>query len=254
MSVRVRSIALALSVGVGLGSAAHGATITFQEGASPAAGYTTGGVTIRADQPTTNQNGSAQIIVGQNLTLGTLRGLLEFDLTPIANDLAATPGGVLSIDAASLVLRIDAGGAGPAATFTASLLGANADFNETTVTWNSAPNTAGGTVGTTLSVSNSVDPVAGAPGTAVTFGDTAAFRSAVQSAVAGPDRTIRIILTGPGEGDTAVQNFIRFSADESTAVARRPALSVTYSVPEPATAGLLTVGAAGLLARRRRQA
>lgn len=253
MGVRIRALAFASLAGLGLTSAAaRGATITFQEGVSPTPAYATGGVTIRADQATVNQNGNGQIIVGQNFGSGALRGLLEFDLTPIANDLAATPGGVLSIDAVSLVMRIDSGGFGPAATATASLLANNADFDETTVTWNNAPTVVGGTVGTTLSVSNSVDPAALA-GTPVTFGNTAAFRAAVQSAVAGPDRAIRIILTGPSEGNTAVQNFFRFSADESAATARRPALSVAYSVPEPGTAGLLAAAATGLLARRRRR-
>jgi hypothetical protein len=223
-------------------SASAGAdTIAFQQGVSPSAGYTTGGVTIRSDVPTTNQNGGAQfdqIIVGRNTTF-SLRGLLEFDLSALE---AATGGAAYTINSVTLTLTsFNAGSlATSAVQYDLALLGTNLDFDEATVTWNNAPSVAGGTVGDVLS------SVSYNPNTATaarTFGDTAAFRTAVGDALnSDPANTIRFMLKAHDETGS---NFTRFGSDESATLAH-PSLTIDYSIVTPlpgaAVAGLVLLG------------
>jgi len=236
---------------------AHAITVSLQQGA---AGYTSGdGVTIRLNQATTNQNVSTQIIVGNNSTDGPLRGLFEYDLSPI---LTAAGGNPFIIDSVSLVLRVtDLGFAGsPFTTYDLHLLGSNLDFNETTVTYNNAPSVAGGSIGTLLS-SVAFDPdLAGIVGTDQTFGSSAAFIAALTNALnTDPNDTIRFIAKAATESG---RNFARFDTDEVTTVGNRPELIVNFSiiapdpaiVPEPATASLALLGLGGLMLRRRRMA
>ncbi len=225
--------------------------ISFQEGVSPTPGYESGGVTIRSNVPDGNQEGLSQIIVGQNATFGLLRGLFEFDLSAIEADAAGRP---FTIDSASLVLYVvGSGGGGAAVTqYDLHLLGTNSDFTETTVTWNNAPTTPGGTPGTLLS-SVSFDPDDAANlNRDQTFGDTAAFSAAVDAALDGTDNTIRLLAKANNES-TTLSNFARFAQDDGGTAANHPELIVNYTVvPEPGSLGLMA-GALGLLARRRRR-
>ena len=233
---------------------AHAITVSLQQGA---AGYTSGdGVTIRLNQATTNQNVSTQIIVGNNSTDGPLRGLFEYDLSPI---LTAAGGNPFIIDSVSLVLRVTAtASTGGVTTYDLHLLGSNLDFNETTVTWNNAPSVAGGSIGTLLS-SVAFDPVVNVL-TDQTFGSSAAFIAALTNALnTDPNDTIRFIAKAATESG---RNFARFDTDEVATVGNRPELIVNFSiiapdpaiVPEPATASLALLGLGGLMLRRRRMA
>jgi len=220
-----------------LGATATSAeTITFSFQQS--AGYNSGGVTIRNDAPTTNQNGGSQptqIIVGANGTLSgggafLLRGLFEYDLSEIADAFGSDPFAITGVNLK--LTTFNTAGQGSSATFDLYLLQNNADFDEATVTWNNAPSAPGGSVGPLLSsatVSNLT-----ALNTTVTFGDTAAFRDAVADALASDSETIRFLLRNRVESGSA---FARFASDDFGTAANRPALNVAATaVPLPAAA------------------
>jgi hypothetical protein len=231
--------------------AVHAASLSFQEGVSPSGSYTTGGVTIRSNVPTTNQDTVDQIIVG-SYSNGTvlLRGLLEFDLTAIET---AAGGSAFTIDSVSLVMHTDSestSGSDPI-TFYLNLLGTNSVFDETTVTWDNAPTEAGGTIGTSLS-SVEFTPTS-TTNTDQTFASTGNFTTAVSEALATSANTISLILsTNVTAGDAS--SFARFVSDEASSLADRPELIVNYSlVPEPSSFALLLGGASLLVCFQRRR-
>ena len=234
-------------------------TTTFQEGVSPAPAYTHDATYIRSNSVTTNYNSADQIIVGTTASGSpdVLRSLLEFDVSAIpASD---------QIDAVSLVLTtystggLDQGGTSGNPTFNAHAYGF--DIDETTATWNApdagASDAPGGTLGTLLT-SASFDVTA--TGQAITFGDTAAFRTAVANALAG-DGFLRLIVAKNDESTVGTHEFARFAADSFATAGDRPELLVTHStidreIPEPATLAMLSLAAWGLggYVRRRRKA
>jgi|GEM_PF-3135576 len=238
----VRAVALAAALVAGQASAA---TYVFRE----TTGYDTGGATIRSDDPSTGIVGAVTpptdtIIAGTTGTI-VLHGLFEFDLSAIEAEAAGNP---FTIDSVTLSLRTSstAGSGGTALNFQLSLLGANLDFDESTVNWTNAPGAEGGLAGTLLS---SESFVPNATNQTRTFGSTSAFQSAVANALANdPDNTIRLFLeTESGSG------FARFLSDENATESNRPTLTVNYTVvPEPST-GVAVVGGLALLAGLRRR-
>lgn len=230
-------------------------TTGFQEGVAPTGAYTHDAVTIRSAFATTNQNTSDQVIVGVTAGNETLRGLLEFDISTIAaSD---------DIDSASLTMTVDSGlddiGA-DSADFNLYTYGF--DINEAVSDWNdpdgngvdgTGDTTAGGTLGTLLS-SVTFDPTDA--GLEVTFADSAAFRAAVENALAG-DGILRLILAKASEATSSAHEFTRFFAESDDTAANRPRLLINHSastvIPAPAAlpAGLALIG---LIAARRRRA
>jgi len=221
-------------------------------------------VTIRSDRPDTMENGGSQpeqIIVGKNGST-TLRGLLEFDLSALE---AAVGGSPYVINSVSLTVNafIAASSQNTMSfvTYDLDLLGNNLDFDEATATYNHAPSTPGGTVGTFLS-SVTYRPNNAADMGQKTFADSLNFRSAVQDALnSDPANTIRFMLRAEGDGTTSTSTttFTRFDSDEATTGTHtifRPALTVDYTIitplPGAATAGLALMGGLGLRRSRRR--
>jgi hypothetical protein len=234
----------------------------FQEGVSPTGSYTADSVSIRADQPTTNQDNDNEFenIIGRVGT-SSMRGLFEFDLTEIETQ---TGGSSFTIDSVELnfVTRSRDDGSGQGAAFGTQLHVYGFDFVEGAATWNdpdgdgselTGDTVAGGSLGTPL-VSLVVDPgVAG--GSTVTYGDTAAFRAAVTNALGSPDNTLRLILKRTDESGTG-NNFISLRDEVFATGGARPELIVDITiVPEPSTLCLTALGLLGLmgLGRRRRR-
>ena len=223
--------AFAVCTGVLLSMAApdaNAAVISFQEGRSPDAAYTIGATYLHSNKATEAQDADSddELLVGFfNGSNAVFRTLLEFDLSAIE-----TAAGTNAVDIYSvqLLLNTEGDGAGDDIEITACTYGF--DFDETTATWNvPAPGdaTAGGTVGTTLSVA-SFDPTSGS-GTDVTFTNSAPFQTAVASALAG-DNVMRVILHQTGGTPDGDDLFARLFDEDNGA--NGPELIVDSSVPD----------------------
>jgi len=207
---------------------ANAAVISFQEGRSPDAAYTIGATYLHSNKATEAQDADSddELLVGFfNGSNAVFRTLLEFDLSAIE-----TAAGTNAVDIYSvqLLLNTEGDGAGDDIEITACTYGF--DFDETTATWNvPAPGdaTAGGTVGTTLSVA-SFDPTSGS-GTDVTFTNSAPFQTAVASALAG-DNVMRVILHQTGGTPDGDDLFARLFDEDNGA--NGPELIVDSSVPD----------------------
>jgi len=198
-----------------------GSTTSFQEGVSPTVGYTQDAVYIRESQPTANQNGDPdqELIVGFTNDDNGFRGLLEFDVTtiPLAN----------TVNWVSLALRT---GGGLSSSITINIYEYDYDFDETTATWNSPDSSgsdvAGGTLGSLLT-SATFDPTVSAD---ITFGSSAAFRTAVTNALAG-DGILRLILARSDDSGSGSQRFARFNDETIAPDGNRPELLVNHTAP-----------------------
>ena len=231
--------------------------VHFQEGVMPSVSYVADSVTIRADQATTNQDndGDFENLVGR-VGSNAMRILFEFDLTEIETRAGGNPVTINSVQL-NLVTRARDIGSGQGGSFTADLHTYGFDFIESASTWNdpdggAAANdpTAGGNTSGTVLASVTLDPgIAG--GTTAIFGDSAEFRTAVETALAAGDNTLRLLLKMRAESG-AGNNFISFRDEVFATAGDRPEL-VINTIPEPTTMTLLALGALALAARRRRR-
>lgn len=236
--------ALAMGLMVGAGQPAEAATINFQEGVSPSGTYNMGATYIRQNQADTNQNNDPDVeLIAGPTTNTVIRGLFEFDVSSI-------PGGD-QIDSASLVLTTHATGVGIGGTQTFNLHAYGFDVDETAATWNTpdsgGSDVAGGTLGALLS-SATFDVTQNS--LTVTFGDSAAFQTAVSNALSG-DGMLRLILVNSDESITGSHKFARFQPDNSATPGGRPELIVTHSIPEPTSLALMGLGGLLIAVRRR---
>ena len=208
---------------------ANAAVISFQEGRSPDAAYTIGATYLHSNKATEAQDTDPddEVLVGfYNGSNAVFRTLLEFDLTAIET---AAGTNAVEIYGVQLLLNTEGDGAGDDIAITASTYGF--DFDETTATWNApAPGdaTAGGTIGTSLSVA-SFDPTSGS-GSDVTFTNSAAFQAAVASALAG-DNVMRVVLHQTGGTPDGDHLYARLFDEDNGA--NGPELTVDCSLPEP---------------------
>ena len=198
----------------------HAVTNRFQEGVAPTVAYVHDAVTIRDNVAGENQNGLDQLIVGTTATDDTLRALLEFDVSAIS---VSDP-----INSASLVLTsYSTAGFGGSQTFDLYTYGFDIDEGQATWTNPDAPGTtdaAGGTLGTYLSSAtfNTVTDL----GTTVTFASTAAFQTAVGSAIADNEGILGLILVHTSETLNTTHEFARFASNSFATKTSRPKLVV----------------------------
>jgi len=237
-------IACAMGLFLAATSLSQADTTSFQEGVAPTGVYAQDAVYIRDSQPTTNNDGSDQVLIGTTSNPHILRGLFEFDIS----DVSASD----QIDSVSLDLTthssagLDGGGETGNPTFNVYAYGF--DIVETVSTWNDPDGdgvdgtpdaTNGGTLGTLLS-SVSFDPTQ--TGLGVTFVDTAAFRTAVANALAA-DGILRLIIAKNDESTTD-HEFTRIAAESFATSASRPELVITHTAPAPT--GSVTWAAPGV--------
>lgn len=244
-------------------STARGDTITFQEGASPTAGYTTGATTIISGGGGANSNvnfNSSDLFAGNNssASVRTYRSLFEFDLSAIRT--AAAGNNAITINSVQLDLVRGTGtGSG---NITVNLNASARDFIENQATYTDpakgtadSPDAAGGTLGTTLSSATFAPGVTGA----LTFSNTTDFSNAALAAVTTGDGFLRFIANAPAaEANPTAPLYARFLRDEDATIANRPRLTVDYTVtpvPEPATSAMMGLGmlAIGGLSRAKKR-
>jgi hypothetical protein len=207
-----------------------GSTTSFQEGVSPTPGYAHDAVYIRENQPTTNQNGDSdqELLIGFLNDNTEVRGLLEFDVSTIP--------AVNTINTVSLVMRREAPQGGLSASITINVYEYDYDIVESVSDWQdpdgdnsdvTGDTTYGGTLGTLLT-SATFDPTV--QDADVTFGTSAAFRTAATNALAG-DGILRLILARSDGSGSGSHRFARFDDETVTPAGNRPELLVNHSVP-----------------------
>ncbi|QTN33877.1 hypothetical protein HZ994_16680 [Akkermansiaceae bacterium] len=184
-----------------------------------------------------------------------INGLFTFDLTALADYLAANPTFTVS-DVSLSVTRVGGGGSfGRAISLYATEAytdSANWTTSDGTNPW-SSPTTPNGTTTPGLAGGGTVGALVGGTtfGTTKTtapwvWGTSANFTAAVNSALAGDKKLYLLAQTGYGNGDS----FFDFAKFDDATVENRPDLQITV-IPEPSAALLGALGALFLLRRRR---
>ena len=240
---------------------ASAATITFQQGVAPTAGYAHLSQDFRGNGAA---NTGAQTLVGYQSS-----GVLEIR-TVMGFDLSAIPAGS-TINSISLLLVSDGSQSGSiAGVGTVNLhevvpngVAANNMIEgqisrtiwKTDSDWSNILGDFTATAMSTATLNNANSNTVLDAGETATFGTSAAFVAAAQSAF-DTGLPLEFILIAPtAEGTTNSSNFFRFRSDDfATTLTDRPLLTIDYTVPEPGSVGLclLAAGVAVLVRRRGR--
>lgn len=237
------------------------ATITFQQGVGPTAAYTHLSQDFRGSGTTNN---TAQTLVGYQSS-----GVLQIR-TVMGFDLSAIPAGA-TINSITLMLISDGSqsgtitGVGPINLHEVIPNGIAAnnmiEGQVSRTIWQTGQNwtnTLGDFTATAMStavLNNANSNTVLDAGESATFGSSAAFVAAAQSAF-NAGLPLEFILIAPtAESTSGSSNFFRFrSNDYTTALTDRPLLTIDYTIPEPATSVLFSVAAGAALGMRRRPA
>ncbi|MDP0497205.1 MAG: DNRLRE domain-containing protein [Verrucomicrobiota bacterium JB024] len=245
-----RTLLASTALMLGLATAAQAVDISFQNGIYPDVSYAGVQSTfVRADNANSNYNNydsGNRFITGTtgNATNPQIRSLLSFDLSTLPD--AAV------IESVTLTLRsYGADGTSQNQSIQIDLMAMTESFDQTTATWN----TSGTDYASTVLSSHSINPTIASG--FQTWGSTTDFVAAVQSAVDGSG-ILNLMLKLPDGVETAGNRdiFFFYSDSYSTNQSYTPELSITYTIPEPATLSLgfgLGVGLLILLRRRARR-
>ncbi len=201
-----------------------------------------GSTTIRSDIADTPQDRDPDYenIVGR-IGSDFMRGMFEFDLTELDAH------GVFpeSVDF-QMTTRDGSGGQG-GNPLLVNLYQYDSDFVETAATWNdpdgdgdpaTGDTTPGGSLGNILA-QVSLNPAD--QGAQVIFANNSALTSAVNSALASGDKTLRLLATRAAEGGSG-NHFARFADDDHPTFDWRPALAVTPGSEPPPTVVVIDDG------------
>lgn len=196
-------------------------TTSFQPGVTPDVSYDIDAVYIRSGQGNQNEENDTdlEVLVGYSGT--PFRGLLEFDISEIpSSDI---------VDSVSLFLKTRSNQVG-SGSGQFDLYEYAYDIDETTATWaapavGDADPTDGGTIGSLL---GSVTFNSAATSAEVTFADSAAFRTAIENALAG-DGFVRFLIKATNESNY----FARFADENWADTSFRPKLTVTHTPSGP---------------------
>ena len=260
MNARVFQFAAALILGVC--PSIYGATISYQKGASPSAGYVSDIVSLNQTTPDTNGVGGGSNFIGHATTGANraFRSAMGFPLSDI-------PAGS-TINSVTLTLYgRGAATAGASSTlYTIELHELTGSFTEAGATWNNrfdaAPAgvggadvvwaTAGGDFSPTVLSSLTAAPSGVALNVAYTFSSTTDFVAAAQAALDGTGTLYMVGLAPLGEV-AANETRFNFGSDDFATLAIRPLLTVDYTpIPEPNSVLILGLGMAGLASFQRR--
>lgn len=222
---------------------AQSTTLTLQQGVSGYSGYTD--TTIRSDNPTTTYNNTTNgLFAGVTLAPGTIRGIMNFDLSLIP--VGAT---INSISLTLVTLKSD-GASNPYA-YQLDLVSLGTAFTEATATWNTTNGTTawptpGGDIGSTILSSTNIDPQFVLPSSTHTFATSSSFVALAQSAADGSNNLELALKLSSEVQDTFRKVYFFYDSAGGTLA---PQLTIDYTaIPEPSAAALLLLAVGTLLA------
>ncbi|WP_425395159.1 DNRLRE domain-containing protein [Aeoliella sp.] len=227
-----------------VGSAASAVVVSFQEGVSPTGAYQMHGAYARADDdPDQNRGGISVIQVGYiSEAAPATYGYLGWDVSAI-------PFGS-TINSATLTLTTQAAGGGEAdEDHDLRLHEMIGSFDETTVTYDNRDfivptpwSTPGGDFSPTpVSSIPSINTSTITEGQLLTFASSAAFTSAISSAVSGSGTAYFVIDSNSNNDTNANRNLFRIHSDDADA-SDRPLLEIDYTIPLEVTVDRSTGG------------